>query len=258
MEIRAALVAHGQSAKATQPRQGAFDDPAMPTEAFAGVDAPPSDARDDAARATSGAAAREVIALVGVQLGGTVSRPTTSTARLPNRHDRIQGDFEHFGVVHIGRREGYRERDACSVDHKMALRARFAAIRRIRADRFAPLLAGTLAESSEARDQSSFSASARRCSNSWCKRLHTPACCQSRNRRQQVIPLPHPISWGSSSQPMPLFNTNRIPVSAARSGIRGRPPLALGGSGGSSGSMTAHSSSLTSALLMPPVYHPFC
>jgi hypothetical protein len=33
--------------------------------------------------------------------------------------------------------------------------------------------------------------------------------------------------------------------------------LGLGGSGGSSGATTAHSSSLTRGLLMPPVYHPF-
>ena len=61
---------------------------------------------------------------------------------------------------------------------------------------------------------------------------------------------PQPISWGSISQGMPVFSTNRMPVSAARSGTRGLPPLGLGGSSGSSGSATPHSSSVTGGLAM--------
>ena len=45
-----------------------------------------------------------------------------------------------------------------------------------------------------------------------------------------------------------------MPVKQARSGTRGRPPLGLGGSGGSSGATMAHSSSLTKGF-MPQVYH---
>ena len=63
----------------------------------------------------------------------------------------------------------------------------------------------------------------------------TPAWYQSRSLRQHLIPLPHPISAGKYSQGMPVFSTNRIPASAARSDTRGRPPLGFGGSGGSSG-----------------------
>ena len=50
---------------------------------------------------------------------------------------------------------------------------------------------------------------------------------------------------------MPLLSTKMIPVRQARSGTRGRPPLGLGGSGGSKGSMMVHRSSLTSDLLLP-------
>lgn len=82
------------------------------------------------------------------------------------------------------------------------------------------------------------------------------ACCQSRRRRQHVIPLPQPSSWGSISQGMSLFKTNKMPVSAARSGmLRGRPPLGRGGSGGSNGATIAQSSSLINSLLMPAIYH---
>jgi hypothetical protein len=40
---------------------------------------------------------------------------------------------------------------------------------------------------------------------------HTPASWQSRSRRQQVMPDPHPISCGSISQAMPLRSTKTMP-----------------------------------------------
>lgn len=253
MEIRSSLIADGQAAEAIEPRQGALDDPAMPSQPLPRLDAPASDAREDAALAAGGATAWIVVALVGVQFVWAATRSASSTVRLAQRWDGVQRCFEHPRVVDVGCREPHRERDAASVDHEVPLCARPATVGRIRPGRFAPLLAATLAESSEARDQSSFSASARRCSSVWCSRSQTPARCQSRSRRQQVIPLPQPISCGSSSQPIPLLRTNRMPVKAARSLNRGRPPLGLGRSWGTSGSTTAHSSSLTSALLIPPV-----
>ena len=258
MQIGTALVADGQATEAIEPGQRAFDHPAMPTQPLARVDASPGDARDDTALATGSTAAWVIIALIRVQLGRTSARSAPTPTRLAQRRDRIERCLQQPRIMHGGCREPYRERDASSVDHKMALRARFATIRRIRPGCFAPLLAATLAESSEARDQSSLSASARRWSSSWCKRSQTPTWCQSRNRRQHVIPLPQPSSCGSISQAIPLLSTNKIPVNTARSLMRGRPPLGLGGSVGSSGATTAHNSSLTSGLLMPPVYHRFC
>jgi hypothetical protein len=77
---------------------------------------------------------------------------------------------------------------------------------------------------------------------------HTPARCQSRSRRQQVIPQPHPSSWGKYSQGQPVRATNRMPVSAARSGTRGRPPLGLGLCGGSKDSISNHNSSVSNGL----------
>jgi hypothetical protein len=91
------------------------------------------------------------------------------------------------------------------------------------------LLAGTDALSSEQRDQSiAFAAPSRSSSTRW-SRCQTPALCQSRKRRQQVMPQPQPISRGSISQGMPDFSTNRMPVSAAPCGPRragGRPWVA--------------------------------
>jgi hypothetical protein len=66
-----------------------------------------------------------------------------------------------------------------------------------------------------------------------------------------VTPDPHPISAGSISHGMPVRRTNKMPVSAARAGIGGRPPLGLGGGHGSNGSMINHSESGTRGLRIP-------
>jgi hypothetical protein len=138
----------------------------------------------------------------------------------------------------------------------MTLGSQLATIRRILAGLFAPPGAATLALSSDARVQSIPSVSCKRCKQAWWRRFHTPARCQSRKRRQQVMPLPQPSSWGSISQGMPLFKTKTMPMSAARSVmLRGRPPLGLGGSVGNRGAMISHSVSLISGVLMPPIYH---
>ncbi len=67
-------------------------------------------------------------------------------------------------------------------------------------------------------------------------------------------PDPQPISWSSISQGMPLFSTKTMPVRAARSLMRGLPPWGFGASGGRSGSIVSHSSSVTSSLAMFSCY----
>jgi hypothetical protein len=128
------------------------------------------------------------------------------------------------------------------------LAARLAPVRRVLPRLFAPPFARTAALSRLAREKSIRSAWRKRRRSSSCSRSQTPATCQSRSRRQQVMPQPQPISWGSHSHWMPVFNTKRIPVSAARSGTGGRPPLDRGGRGGMSGSSTAQSLSLTNCF----------
>ena len=82
-----------------------------------------------------------------------------------------------------------------------------------------------------------------------CRRLNTPALCQSLRRLQQLMPDPQPISGGRYSQGMPVLSTNRIPVKAARSPNRGRPRLLRLRLGlGNSGCTTSQSSSGTNGL----------
>jgi hypothetical protein len=91
--------------------------------------------------------------------------------------------------------------------------------------------------------------------------------------KNSVQPLPHPsllplfeaspathpraaahLLGQSISQRIPLLRTNTIPVRAARLSMRGLPPWSFGGSGGRSGSMVSHSSSVTSSLAMFSCY----
>ena len=95
------------------------------------------------------------------------------------------------------------------------------------------------------RDQSIRSARRSCASSKACKRSQTPASCQARSRRQQLMPEPQPSSLGSISQGMPLWSTNKIPARTARSSSGKRPGyLARRGlGGGKSGAISAHNSS---------------
>src|SRR5512135_1817435 len=65
----AAVVAQAETLVTEQPGDGAFDHPAAPAEPAMGLDAAAGDAGEDAAAAQIGAAAGEVVGLVGMQLG---------------------------------------------------------------------------------------------------------------------------------------------------------------------------------------------
>jgi hypothetical protein len=251
MDVCSALITDFQSAITVQPSQRSFDDPTMLTKSFLTLNSRPGDPRNDPSPSKNLAIVPAGVAFVSMQLRWASSWSATP---LMNGRDGIHHRFQHGRLVHIGSRVPYDEWDSSSFDHNMALRARFAAIRWVRAGRFAPPGAGTMPASRLARDQSSCSAPASFSNNFWCSRSHTPASCQSRNRRQQVIPLPQPISAGSISQGMPVCSTNRIPANAARLDRRGLPPFGFSGSGGSRGSMFCQSSSLTNCFAMPQSY----
>ncbi len=256
MNISSAFVAYLQSPEAIQPGQGPFHYPTMSTEFFTALNSSPCDPRKDVAPTQEPSVFETVVAFVCMQFVRTLAWASTFLA---NSRDGLHHFFQQGRVVQIGSRMPDHQRDALSFDHKMALRARFSRVpacgcRRVRPGFFAPPGAGTLPASREARDQSSCSASASRSSKTRCNLSHTPAVCQSRSRLQHVIPLPQPISGGSISHGMPVLSTNKIPLNTARFEISGRPPFGLGFSEGKSGSITCHSSSLTSCLAIPQSY----
>lgn len=196
VDVLPPLVANLQPPVAIQPRERPFHHPPVASQPFARLDAPSGDARGYAPLPERLAAAREVLALVGVQLVGALAR---SAARLADRLDSIYGLLQDFRVVDVGGRVGHRKRDASPVEHNMALRARFALIRGVRAGSLAPPGAGTLAESKEARSQSIWSASPKRSKSLRCSRSHTPTSCHSLKRGQHSSCLSRSPSVGVAS-----------------------------------------------------------
>jgi hypothetical protein len=251
MNLIPTLIPDTQTTTSVQPGKGAFNNPAMRTQAHSLVNASSSKSGNNSSFYQSLSMFVAIIASVRMQLFRTTSELPIGSRQRWYCIDHLQ---KHRNITHIGTCVPYGEWDSSSVDHNMALRARFAAIRWIRTGFFAPPGAGTLPESMLARDQSIWSALDNRSNMARWSCSHKPASCQSRNRLQQVIPLPHPISGGSISHGIPVFNTNRIPVSATRSLRRGRPPFGLGGTAGSRGSMICHNSSVTKGFVMPLFY----
>lgn len=130
------LIADRQPAIAGEPGERPFDNPAVSPEVGLGLDALPSDAVLDAPGDALVTTAAIVIALIGVHLGRPVTR-SPAPARL-QRWDRIQHRAQHPTVMAV--RGGYLdgERDPGAVDHKVLLRARFALVCGVPADRAPP------------------------------------------------------------------------------------------------------------------------
>jgi hypothetical protein len=173
---------------------------------------------------------------------------STTTAGKFNRWDRVYKRDCLLGVMDVRSSMDQRQRRALAIAHNMPFRAIFAAIRGIWAGSRPPKTARTEQLSKITLSQSIVSASPSLSSRISQTFSQTPALCQSRSRRQQVIPLPQPSSWGKYSQGQPVRATNRMPVSAARFGTRGRPPLGLGLYRGSKGSIINHNSSVSNGL----------
>ena len=163
-----------------------------------------------------------VVGLVGVQLAGPAAWPAAPAPRTGG----IASSVASIIVLswRLAPAERQAERRAAGIDDEVALRARLAPVRRVRAGRRAPFFAGTVRAVERRPAQSICPAPPAGRAGPGAGAAQTPAACQSRSRRQQVMPDPQPISAGRSSHGKPVRSTNRMPVSAARSGIgAGRP-----------------------------------
>jgi len=249
MDVGATFVADAQAAELMQPTEGAFHDPARFAQ--------PAAVR----RWRAGQLVGDPVLLQPAMVGGTAvgAIPLDDLRSLARSTDLALDGWNggHEGlelatVMHVGRRQLDAQRQALGVGAKMMLAARFAAVGRVRPGLKPPKTARTLLESTTARDQSKRSALWRRHSSSWWSFFQTPAFCQSRSRRQQVMPLPQPNSCGRSCHARPLLSTNKIPVNTARSGTRGRPgKLGRRFFFGSSGWMISHIESVTNGFAIP-------
>jgi hypothetical protein len=232
MKVIQPLISNTQSAMTVEPTSRPLHYPAMAAQSLAAIYPFASYPHFYPSLANRSATSWIIIPFITMQFLRPFARSSQGSL---NRLNCIKHHCQHIRVVNISRSLSHRERDALSVDHNMALRARFAAIRRIRPGRRAPFGAGTENESIQARLQSILSESPRRSSKTWWSLCHTPDSFQSLSLRQQVIPEPHPISGGSMLQGMPLLRTKMMPRRASRLEMGGRPPFGLGRSCGRRG-----------------------
>ena len=205
----------------------------MTTEPVVALDSPAGDARLNAAAFEMGTASCEVVALVRVQLVWPTGWPPRLAA---HRRQRVDQFLEDHRIMPVGSSDTESQREALSVRDDVGLAAQLAPVRGVGSGVQAPRRLGTRAPSMHARLKSSLSALRSSANSFRCRRLHTPAACQSRSRLQQVIPLPKPNCWRSSSQGMPVRSTKTMPFKASSSLMRGRPPLGEGAMAGSSSS----------------------
>ena len=263
MNIATSFVTDAQPTELMQPAQSAFHDPAGFPQAAAMRPAAARQAPGDAPAAqptTMGAAAISPVALH--DLRSLTWAASFAAQRWNRQHQRLQ----LATVMHVGGSDLGAQRNALGIGAKMMFAARFAAVGRVRPRLKPPKTARTLLESTTARDQSIRSATWSRCNNARWSFSQTPAFCQSRSRRQQVMPLPQPNSKGRSRQAMPVLSTKRIPVSAARSAIGLRPGnFRRRVRGGSKGWITDHNESSTRGFAIPSFlqnwskkYNSFC
>ena|GEM_PF-2578704 len=131
MDVCPSFIANLPSPVSVQPRMGSLDDPTVAPQLLRAFYPPSCDSRLNPPLPQCLPLLRCIIGLIGMQLLGPLAGPASGT---PDRFDGI----DHRDVVDIGRREGDGQRDAVPIDPKMALRARFSEIRRIRPGRFAP------------------------------------------------------------------------------------------------------------------------
>ena len=117
--------------------------------------------------------------------------------------------------------------NAMTIANQVALTATLSPICRIWPSQPPPKTARTEQLSTTARDQSIRPSRESQSSNAKWIKSQIPSCCQSRNRRQQVMPEPQPSAFGSIRQGIPLRSTKIMPARQARSVRRGRPPCGL-------------------------------
>jgi hypothetical protein len=244
-QVRPALVAHAEPAAAEQPRQAPLHDPPVSAQALARLHAAPRDPRRDPAGTQGPTLLRGVVRLVGMELGRSLPRPPRPAAWADDRRDGVDDGLQKLRVVDV--RGG--ERTASGIPFRSTTRwyllPRFPRSTGLGPVSAPPRLARTLTLSRLARDQSIAPSSPSQFRSVECSCSQTPAACQSRSRRQHVVPLPHPDSRGKSRHGVPVRRMKTMPVRAARSGTRGRPPFGFGRSLGRSGSIASQRSSDT-------------
>ena len=220
MHAGASLIADVEAAEPMQPGQSAFDDPPRLPESAAVRGPALRQLGPNPAPVQLIAMALGIVAAVPLDTVGLPAGPPRPAAQNGEGIDQRQ----QFGdVITVGGRQPRDNRNPLRVGENVMFRPLFAAIGGVRSSFFPPRNARTELLSTMVRVRSRSPRRRNSVSRTSCSRRQTPARCHCTSRRQQVLPDPHPISFGSICHGTPARNTKRMPVRAARSGTRGRP-----------------------------------
>jgi len=236
MDVGPAFIADPQAAELVQPTDGPLHNPTEDAQSAAVLGITFGDAGLDASFGQLPPMRIGIVRPIAKEFIGASHR----TAHLPgDGRNRIHQRDQLRYVVPVGPREPNGKRNAFRICDEMVFRPVFPAIHGAGTGIFAPPTARTWLESTTAADRSSCSSARSRSSKVLWTLSQTPAFCQASRYRQQLMPDPQPISWGRSSQGMPLFSTNRMPVSTWRRsrGLRPGNFTRRGLGGGRSGSI---------------------
>lgn len=128
MDIVSPFIADSQSAVTTEPGKSSFSYPAVPSQSFARFYASTGDSSFNASFLERLTTLGKIIPFVGMEFVRSLPR---SASRPMNWLDGIKYPLEHHRVVDVRSRDSRRQRNTLPFDHNVALRAGFAAIRRI-------------------------------------------------------------------------------------------------------------------------------
>ncbi len=250
MNRRQSLIAHPQTAELMQPGDGAFNHPSGLAQIPAMLGTASGNLMQDATLLQRQAVSTTVVGTISLNTFGLFQRPSAFAS---HRRYTINQRHQLRNVMPVGLGQNDIDRDALRIDEKVVLAALLTAIGWVRSSFFPPCTDLTDELSATAREKSILSAARSLSSSTPCSFFHTPAFCQARSRRRQVMPEPHPISCGSISHGIPDCNRNRMPVNTRQSSSGLRPGWVLRRRlTGSSGWTISHSSSSTSSRAMLP------
>jgi hypothetical protein len=251
MNIVTFLISNAKTPVLVQPRDGAFYYPAIYAQSASVFSPSFSQQGDNSSAAKLSAIRLRVIAPIAKKAVGMLNRPSNLAC---DWRDTVNQRQKLRNIVPVCAGQYHRKRDTIGFCYQMVFRPFLTPIRGIWACFGPPKTARTDDESTTAREKSIWSACRSLFSIMWCILSHTSAFCHSCNRRQQVIPQPQPISCGRSSQPIPVFSTNNIPVRVSRFDIGFRPGYRnLRFFSGINGFTISHNSSLTIGFAMSSI-----
>jgi hypothetical protein len=256
MNVVAFFITNAKTPILVQPGNTAFYDPAIDAQSASVFSPSFSQQGDYSSAAKLSPMWLRVITSISKKAIGMLKRSADLACYRRNTVNQRQ---KLCDVVPVCAGQYHRKRDTIGVCYQMVFRPFLAAIRWVWPCFCPPKTARTDDESTTAREKSIWSACRNLFSITWCILSQTPAFCHSCNRRQQVIPQPQPISCGRSSQPIPVFNTNNIPVRASRFDIGFRPGYRnLRFFSRINGFMISHNSSLTIGFAMSSILAFLC